>query len=149
MEVELGPLVVFIQQPEYWGIEVVGRLPGGIRLPALTPYDASISLSGITGSKRNEVIGATRSKRMEGPPAEPVTEPQSSSDANPFYLRGGEGVRITYGILRASGAFHDYQDRQRTLSFSGRDGEIDSLEAGICRMLTIELHREDAMPMLI
>jgi hypothetical protein len=72
-----------------------------------------------------------------------VTEPQSSSDANPFYVRSGEDVRITYGILRASGEFPDYQDRQRTLSFSGREGEIDSLEAGICRMLPIELHRED------
>ena len=141
---ELGPLVVFIQEPEYWGIEVVGRLPGGIGLPALTPYDASILLSGITGTKRNEVIGAARSKRMEVPSKEPVTESQSSSDANPFYLRSGEGVRITCGILRASGEFHDYQDRQPTLSFSGRDGEIDSLEAGVCRMRTIELHHEDA-----
>jgi hypothetical protein len=35
------------------------QLPGGIGLPALTPYDASIPLSGITGTKRDEVIGAT------------------------------------------------------------------------------------------
>jgi hypothetical protein len=35
MEVELVPLV-FIQQPEYWGIEVVGHLRGGIGLPVVT-----------------------------------------------------------------------------------------------------------------
>ena len=29
MQVDLVPLV-YIQQPEYWGIEVVGCLPGGI-----------------------------------------------------------------------------------------------------------------------
>ena len=69
MEVQLVPLV-FVRQPEFWGIEVVGRLPSGIGLPALAPYDISIPLSGITGTKGIEVIGATRSKRIELPPTE-------------------------------------------------------------------------------
>jgi hypothetical protein len=56
MAVELVPLV-FVQQPEYWGIEVVGRLPGGIGLPALAPYDVYIPLSGITGTRGVDVIG--------------------------------------------------------------------------------------------
>ena len=145
MEVELVPLV-FIQQPEYWGIEVVGRLPCGIGLPALAPYDVSIPLSGIMGTKGIEVIGATRSKRIELPPTTgPVTEPPGFPEANLFELRGGaEGVRITYGILRGRGEFLDYQDRQRTLSFSAREGEIDSLQSRIGKMLTVELNREEA-----
>jgi hypothetical protein len=74
MEVDLVPLV-FIQQPEYWGIEVVGRLPGGIGLPVQAPYSVSINLSGITGTKGIEVIGATRSEKIEVPPnGKPVGE---------------------------------------------------------------------------
>jgi hypothetical protein len=34
MEIKLNPLV-YIRQPEYWGIEVVGCLPE-VRLPVLT-----------------------------------------------------------------------------------------------------------------
>ncbi len=70
MEVTLEPLV-FIRQPEYWGIEVVGRLPGGIGLPALAPYQVSIPLAGITGTKGIEVIGATRTERRDIPPEGP------------------------------------------------------------------------------
>lgn len=138
MEVELVPLV-FIQQPEFWGTEVVGRLPGGIGLPALAPYDVSIALSGITGTKGVEVIGATRSKRIGLPPPEPVMP-----EANLFELRGEGGVRITYGILRARGEFLDYRDQQRNLSFSAAKGEIDSFQSTIGRMLTVALNREEA-----
>ncbi len=63
MEVNLRPLV-YIRQPEYWGIEVVGCLPG-IGLPATAPYTVSIPLEGIRGTKGIEVIGATRSERRE------------------------------------------------------------------------------------
>src|SRR5919112_6700832 len=54
MSVDLSPLV-HIRQPEYWGIEVVGRLRGGIGLPAVAPYTASIPLAGITGTEGIEV----------------------------------------------------------------------------------------------
>lgn len=69
MRVELEPLV-YIQQPEYWGIEVVGRLRGGIGLPAQAPYTVSILLNGITGTEGIEIIGATRSEKIEVPPKE-------------------------------------------------------------------------------
>jgi hypothetical protein len=141
MEVQLVPLV-FIQQPEFWGIEVVGRLPGGIGLPALAPYDVTIPLSGITGTKGIEVIGASRTKRIRVPSTEP--EPQGFPEANLFQLRGREGVRITYGILRARGEFLDYQDRERDLSFSARNGEIDTFESMIGRMVTVALNRDAA-----
>ena len=67
MRVELAPLV-YIAQPDYWEIEVVGSLPGGVWLPALAPYTASILLTGITGKVGVEVIGATRRERRRVPP---------------------------------------------------------------------------------
>ena len=63
MEVSLRPRT-YIQQPEYWGIEVVGCLPG-FGLPALAPYTVSIRLAGFMGTKGVEVIGATRSEKIE------------------------------------------------------------------------------------
>jgi hypothetical protein len=66
MRVDLSPLVYF-RQPEYRGIEVVGRLHGGILLPAEVPYEVSLPLSGITGTRGVEVIGANRSKKIEVP----------------------------------------------------------------------------------
>lgn len=71
MEVELIPLV-FVRQPEYWGIEVVGRLRGGIGLPVLAPYAVSLPLTGITGTEGVEVIGANRSEKIKVPPKKPV-----------------------------------------------------------------------------
>jgi hypothetical protein len=71
MSVDLSPLV-YIRQPEYWGIEVVGRLRGGIPLPAEVPYEVSLPLSGITGTRGVEVIGASHSERLEVPSEEPA-----------------------------------------------------------------------------
>jgi hypothetical protein len=68
MEVNLIPLV-YIRQPEYWGIEVIGSLPGGIGLAAPTaPYIASLALNGTIGTQGIEVIGATRSEKISVPP---------------------------------------------------------------------------------
>jgi hypothetical protein len=67
MKVNLIPLV-YIRQPEYWGIEVIGSLPGGIGLPATAPYIASLSLNGTVGTQGIEVIGATRSEQISVPP---------------------------------------------------------------------------------
>ena len=67
MQVNLVPLV-YVRQPEYWGIEVIGCLPGGIGLPATEPYTAILPLYGTIGTKGIEVIGATRSKKFSVPP---------------------------------------------------------------------------------
>ena len=68
MEVNLIPLV-YIRQPEFWGIEVTGCLPGGIGVLAPTaPYIASLPLNGILGTKGIEVIGATRTEKIPLPP---------------------------------------------------------------------------------
>jgi hypothetical protein len=60
--VELVP-VIYIRQPEYWTIEVVGSLRG-IGLPALAPYTVLIPLAGTIGTRGIEVAGATRSERF-------------------------------------------------------------------------------------
>jgi hypothetical protein len=70
MRVELEPLT-YVTRPEYWGIEVVGRLRGGIALPTVAPFSASIEVGGrdgIMGIKGFEVIGATRSERPKPAP---------------------------------------------------------------------------------
>lgn len=64
MEVSLLPLI-YIECPEYWGIEVIGSLPGSICLTAMKPYVLVLPLAGITGSKGIEVLGARRSEQIE------------------------------------------------------------------------------------
>jgi hypothetical protein len=66
MKVELVPLI-YIQQPDYWAIEVVGSVPGGICLPALSPYSVDL-LDPPLGIKGIEVIGASSQERIEIPP---------------------------------------------------------------------------------
>lgn len=63
MNVELVPLV-YVRQPEYWEIEVVGSLRG-IGLPSLAPYTVSLPLAGVIGTRGVEVVGATRRERFE------------------------------------------------------------------------------------
>jgi hypothetical protein len=67
MTVQLIPLV-YVVRPDYWGIEVVGTLPG-FGLPAQAPYTISIPLDGILGKKGVEAIGATRRVALEVPPS--------------------------------------------------------------------------------
>lgn len=64
MEVRLSPLV-YIECPDYWGIEVLGSLPGGICLTAMKPFALAIPLTGITGYRGIEVLGARRSEQID------------------------------------------------------------------------------------
>lgn len=66
MDVELAPFV-YVRQPEYWEIEVVGSLRG-FGLPVTAPYTVSLPLAGFTGSLGIDVIGATRRERFDVPP---------------------------------------------------------------------------------
>jgi hypothetical protein len=66
MTVELSPLI-YIRRPDYWGIEVVGSLPG-IGLPATAPYHVALPLDGIIGTKGIEVIGSNRRQKFDVPP---------------------------------------------------------------------------------
>ena len=64
MEVALQPRV-YIRCPEYWGIEVVGCLPGGFCLTAMKPFRVTLSLAGIVGSEGIEVVGADGGRKIE------------------------------------------------------------------------------------
>lgn len=67
MTVSLVPLV-YIQQPDYWGIEVIGTLPGGICQTALKPYMVTLDISHTLGKLGIEVIGARRTEKIDVPP---------------------------------------------------------------------------------
>nr|AKB95224.1 hypothetical protein [uncultured bacterium] len=54
MRVRLSPLT-YVQQPEYWGIEVLGCV-SGILPPTIGTYDESLPLDGIRGTVGIEVI---------------------------------------------------------------------------------------------
>ncbi|MFF7456938.1 hypothetical protein [Kitasatospora sp. NPDC008115] len=66
MTVRLVPLV-YVRQPEYWGIEVTGSLPSGLLLAVTAPYTEALPLDGITGTKGIEVIGANKRERIDLP----------------------------------------------------------------------------------
>jgi hypothetical protein len=65
MQVHLTPLI-YVRQPEYWGIEVIGCLTG-IGLPAEAPYTVHLDITHVLGTKGVEVIGATRSEKINVP----------------------------------------------------------------------------------
>ncbi|MGH3751312.1 MAG: hypothetical protein ACRDRP_01210 [Pseudonocardiaceae bacterium] len=65
MQVNLVPLV-YIRQPEYWGIEVIGCLPE-VGLPAVADYVVKLDLAGTIGTRGIDVIGANRSKKIDIP----------------------------------------------------------------------------------
>src|SRR4051794_34613200 len=66
MEVRLLPLI-YIDCPEYWGIELVGILPGCVCLDTMKPFLLALPLDGLIGHAGIEAIGATRTKRFDLP----------------------------------------------------------------------------------
>jgi hypothetical protein len=65
MYVVLSP-VTYVRQPEYWEIEVQGCVRD-LGLPVLTPYTARLRLGSTVGTRGVEVVGATRSQRIDVP----------------------------------------------------------------------------------
>ncbi|MCG8558556.1 MAG: hypothetical protein MI824_02040, partial [Hyphomicrobiales bacterium] len=65
MKVSLNP-VHYVDQPEYWEIEVVGCVCG-IVLPATGPFAECIEITNFLGKKGIEVVGATKAERWELP----------------------------------------------------------------------------------
>jgi hypothetical protein len=57
--------VTYIRQPEYWAIEVTACDPPGVGLPQTGPYTSTLDLTGVTGTKGIEVVGATRSQSFD------------------------------------------------------------------------------------
>lgn len=60
---------VYAETPDWWGIEVVGALPGGVCLSETRNYEVAIPLESIQGRRGIEVIGASGSTRIELEPA--------------------------------------------------------------------------------
>jgi hypothetical protein len=65
MRVLLAPLT-YVRQPEYWGIEVLGCIPG-IGLPAIGAYSEFLPLDGVLGTKGIEVIWADGTEKIPVP----------------------------------------------------------------------------------
>lgn len=63
MEVRLDPHV-YIDCPEYWEIEVTGELNGARCMQAITPYNLTIPLAGMTGRMGIELIGENKTERI-------------------------------------------------------------------------------------
>jgi hypothetical protein len=61
LRVTLEPLA-YRELPEFWEIEVVGRLTGS-GLHALVDFCAALPLENVWGCKGIEIVGATRSER--------------------------------------------------------------------------------------
>ncbi|TCK20608.1 hypothetical protein [Pseudonocardia endophytica] len=68
VQVELVPLV-YVQRPDYWGIEVVGTMRGPC-VAGTTPYLATLPLARTTGTLGIDVIGATRTERIDLGPSD-------------------------------------------------------------------------------
>jgi hypothetical protein len=65
MNVQLVPLI-YIDKPEYWGIEVIG-CQSGIGLPQTAPYSVALDITHFRGKKGIEVMGATRNEKRDVP----------------------------------------------------------------------------------
>jgi hypothetical protein len=90
MVVELSP-VIYVRRPEYWRIEVIGYIPGGIGLPAEMPYSVSIPLAGITGTKGIEVVGANKEEKFDVPPGGSTqTEPELCNERGDVKYRANQ-----------------------------------------------------------
>ncbi|CAN5906823.1 hypothetical protein BH23PLA1_BH23PLA1_36100 [soil metagenome] len=66
MRVVLSPLV-YVKQPEYWEIEVLG-CTSGIVLPAIGFYNETLSIDSYRGKRGIEVVWADDRYRIEVPP---------------------------------------------------------------------------------
>ena len=53
--------VIYIQQPVYWEIDVIG-CTSGIGLPVLTPYTAKLDVTNTVGKVGIEVVGSNKSE---------------------------------------------------------------------------------------
>ncbi|HEV7805831.1 MAG TPA: hypothetical protein VGO80_08435 [Solirubrobacteraceae bacterium] len=144
MEVTLRP-VDFIQQPEYWTIEVIGRLPGGIGLPALAPYTAALRLEANIGTKGVEVVGATRRQEIdvEPLPAADAVEIVFSRDDRPV-----DGQLLELTIASDDGT--EFNATLRTAHFdriAGREVEkTEELASGLSGTIAddeVRLSRDD------
>lgn len=131
MRVELLPRI-YIRQPEYWGIEVVGSLPGGIGLTAVAPYTVSLRLAGVTGTRGVEVIGATRSEKIAVPPYDDTGRPLGSFTLS---IATREGAAVAEATLTCSPDGGTHPDPAAACAqLTAADGRIEAIpeKDGVC-----------------
>src|SRR5688500_7580023 len=78
MTVRLVPRT-YLQQPEYWGIDVIGVTEAGPMLMITNiPYMVDLDLAGCTGTRGVEVFGATMTEQLDvaTESVEPTPEPE-------------------------------------------------------------------------
>jgi hypothetical protein len=70
MDVALVP-VMYVSQPEYWAIQVVGSVSDAPRpmqpIAGGSPYRVELALTGVTGTKGVDVVGADQTERIDVP----------------------------------------------------------------------------------
>ena len=66
MSVELVP-VTYVRQPEYWGIQIISKLPDGPVATVTGPYQVVLVLNSAMGTKGIEVMGREKSKKIDLP----------------------------------------------------------------------------------
>lgn len=64
MQVALEPFY-YIERPDYWQIELVGSVPGGVCLEAVQPFEVAVQLDNMLGHNGVELIGRDRSERID------------------------------------------------------------------------------------
>jgi len=129
MKVDLVPLV-YIQQPEYWGIEVVGCLPG-IGLPATAPYAISLPLAGHMGKEGIEVIGAGQRQKIQVPP----TDAACQGSFNLSIISKATGDPIANASLTCNPAGGSHPNPEAACKqLTKADGYIEAIpeKQGIC-----------------
>ena len=65
MAIQLVPLI-YIQKPQYWGIQVIGCLKGACA-EAITPYTIWLEITNFIGHKGIEVIGSNEPEEIQVP----------------------------------------------------------------------------------
>jgi Subtilisin inhibitor-like len=131
MKVDLVPLV-YIQQPEYWGIEVVGCLPG-IGLPATAHYTVSLPLADLTGTEGIEVIGASRHQQIRVPPTQET--PQGSFR---LFITSPTGDLIAKASLTCNPAGDSHPNPEAACEqLTKADGYIEAIpeKQGFCQAI--------------
>jgi heat shock protein HslJ len=103
--------LVYIQQPDYWGIEVIGCRPE-IGLPVAVPYTVTLEFTGPLGKQGIEVIGSVRTQRFDlarpTPPAPASRLAGTSWVLDPASLGvpapAGRQVTATFSDTRVTGS---------------------------------------------
>ena len=92
---------MYSRHPEYWGIEVVGSLPD-VGLPVITPYTDHRELNGTIGTCGIEVIGASRSEKIDI--SSYYAEPQASLRLSITSAASGQPSPVRHCLARRMAA---------------------------------------------